>query len=104
LRRSFAEISEPLPRAFELARKVFVFLPRGFDQSAKDGTGVRVVVERTFRMPLDGEDEVIRRRAFQRFNDVVIGTAGDDFESVADNVSRSLVVAGIGGDDERLTG
>ena len=70
--------AKPLPRAFELARKIFVFLPRGFDQRAKDGAGARVIVERPLGMPLDGKDKVVGRRALQGFDDVVIGTTGDD--------------------------
>ena len=104
LRRSFLEISEPLPRAFELAREVLVFLPSGFDQRAENGSGSRVIVKRSLWMPLHSEDEVVWRGALDRFDDVVVGATGNDTEPVAYDIACGLMVTGVGGNNKRIAG
>ena len=45
------------------------------------------------------EDEVIRRSAFQGFDDAIVGTAGDDAEAIAGYVG-GLMVGRVHGDGE----
>jgi hypothetical protein len=85
---------------FEIPNEFPVALASGFDEAAEKGTRVRIIVERALRVPLDSQNEVIAGGAFQGFDDVVVRAAGRDLETVTDDVSSSLVMAGVGGDDE----
>ena len=60
-----------------------------FDQGAEDGAGGFVVIDRALGMPLHREHEMIGGSAFQRFDDAVVGAAGDDAQAVAD-LSRRI--------------
>ena len=53
-------------------------------------------------MPLHGEHEVIRRSAFEGFDDAVVGTAGDNAKAVADCVG-GLMVRRIDRQDETVS-
>ena len=79
-------------------------LASGFDETGEKGPRVRIIVKRALWVPLHGQNEVIGGGAFQGFDDVVVRTAGRDLEAVTDDVSRGLVMAGIGGDDEEVLG
>src|SRR3982751_4751542 len=72
--------------ALEFSNQFAMTLARSFDQSSEYGTGVGIIIERTFRMPLHGNNEVAAIFALQRFDDSVLGTPGNCPQSVADHV------------------
>ena len=57
------------------------------------------MIDRALRMPLHRKHEMIRGGALERFDDSVLGRAGDHAQSIADNV-RGLVMARIHRDDK----
>ena len=67
-----------------------------FHKRAENCAGWLILVHRSFRMPLHGEHEVIRRVSFQGFDDPIIGTTCDHAQTISDNIGR-LVVARIHG-------
>jgi hypothetical protein len=74
----------------------------GVNQGTEDCSRGLVLVDRSLGMPLHRQDEVIRGRTLERFDDPVLRRAGDRAQAVAYNV-RSLVMAGIHRDNECLS-
>ena len=74
-------------------------LGRGLDEGAEEGAGGFVVVEGALGVPLDGDDKVIGRGAFQGFDDAVVGAVSDRAKALAEG-RGGLVVGGVDGDGE----
>lgn len=72
-------------------------------QGTKQRSGAFVVIDGPFRVPLHGENEVIRLGSLKSLDNAVIGTTRDDAKPNADHVSR-LMMAGIHGDDTPISG
>lgn len=64
------------------------------DKISEEPSRVLVVIEISFRMPLNGEDIVIGRSAFQGFYHAILRTTSHNAQTIAGNV-RGLMMTGV---------
>ena len=64
------------------------------DEGGEDGARQRALIVAAFRVPLNGENEVVAGGQFHGFDHVVLRRAGRDDEVVA-WVADGLVMAGV---------